>query len=64
MNLLLFLLGDSLVILCGGLSIWNCWYLAQGLGALVAGVVTSKHENELAGFRGQSWPRACHSFIA
>lgn len=35
--LLLFLLGDTLVISWGCLSIWNSWQLAQGPGALGAG---------------------------
>jgi hypothetical protein len=57
MNLLLFfLLGDSLVILWGCLSTWNCWLLSQSPEAVVTGAVTSQHENELAGFRGQSCP--------
>lgn len=32
-------------------------------GSRASGAVASQHENEPAGFRGQRWPRACHSSI-
>ena len=55
-------LGDTLVILRVCLSIWNYWQVAQDPGAVIAGAVARQCENVWAGFRGQSWPRACQSY--